>query len=117
MYGGFKLKENSMFGSVEFGEEQHAKVKNIDDLTLELHGESKKAFIGLENIKLTLINIKISVAKLNSTEAGVLSTIANHVEEQIDVIEQSTFRSKEIAKEIAMLNKAISNMMATWKGD
>ena len=59
----------------------------------------------LEKIKLTLINIKISIAKINSTEKSVLSIVADRIAEAIDQVENHTGRVKDIAKEIAIENK------------
>ena len=87
------------------GERWSSMNEKINDLTKELWEESVKSFVELEKIKLTLINIKISVAKINSTEKNVLSIVADRIAEAIDEVESYTGRIKDIAKEIAVENK------------
>lgn len=78
--------------------------KQLDILSKEIWEHSTKGFEELERIKLTLINIRISVAKLDNAEARALDTIADYITHSIDSLEKGTYRLKEISKEIRDIN-------------
>lgn len=79
--------------------------KNIDKLTLDIWTDVTGVFEELEKIKMSLINIKISVAQIESNERGALATVADYLEKSIKDIQNNTFSIKENAKAIAKHNK------------
>ncbi|AOY77392.1 hypothetical protein [Clostridium formicaceticum] len=79
----------------------------IDNYTKDLWQNAVDIFDGLEKIKMTLVNIKISVAKMNnSEEARVMNAIASYIESSIDSIEEKTEYIRNISKEIGIINKS-----------
>jgi|GEM_PF-5499361 len=79
--------------------------KDIDKLTIDIWKDVTNVFEELEKIKMSLINIKISVARIDSTERGALSTVADYLENSIKDIQLNTFKIKENTKAIARFNK------------
>ncbi|MBB6219032.1 uncharacterized protein YtpQ (UPF0354 family) [Anaerosolibacter carboniphilus] len=57
-------------------------------------------FIDLERLRMVILNIKISVAKVNTEEHRALSTIADYLAESIDRIEEKTKEIRELSKSI-----------------
>ncbi|AKL95565.1 hypothetical protein CACET_c21180 [Clostridium aceticum] len=79
----------------------------IDNYTKDLWQNAVDIFDGLEKIKMTLVNIKISVAKMdNSEEARVMNAIASYIENSIDSIEEKTQFIRNISKEIGVINRS-----------
>lgn len=79
--------------------------KEIDELTLKIWQDTTQVFEELEKIKMSLINIKISVAQIDSAERGALSTVAEYLNKSISGIQTNTYQIKENIKVIARLNK------------
>ena len=64
----------------------------------------------LENIRITLINIRISVAKIDNGEARALDVIANHIEHSLLELETQAKKAQERYKKIVEINKlAVDN--------
>jgi hypothetical protein len=78
----------------------------INQLTKDIWKNSVDIFTELENIRLTVINVRVCVAKLHEhPEARALDVVADHIQKALIGLEKNTALLKEQAKQIADLNK------------
>jgi hypothetical protein len=75
---------------------------NNNENLIKVIENSKKIYKELDKIDMTLINIKISVSKIQNEEGKVLSTIADYIDDAIRKLEDVT---KENIKLIEDYNK------------
>lgn len=79
----------------------------LDDLSKEIFNTSTSLFEDMNKINLTLINIRISVAKIDSGESKALDTIADHIARSLDAMKEKTKRLKDISKEVRDVNNSL----------
>ena len=75
----------------------------INELTKEAWSEDTKVFMATESLRKTLINLKIIATESNKKEE--ISVFADFLADSIINIQVSTFKIKEIIKNIAKENK------------
>ena len=80
--------------------------KNIDNLTLQAYNEDLKVFNSVEALRKMLINLKIISANLEGTKKDEVKVFAEVLEENLKMVQNSTFKIKEIIKNIAEENRA-----------
>lgn len=78
----------------------------INKLTIEAYNEDLKVFNSVESLRKMLINLKIISANLEGTKKDEVKVFADVLEENLKMIQNSTFKIKEIIKQIAEENKA-----------
>lgn len=76
---------------------------NIDNYTKEIWGLDTKVFNATESLRKTLINLKIIANESNKKEE--INIFADFLAITISDIQDSTFKIKEIVKNIAEENK------------
>lgn len=79
----------------------------IEALTKDIWKESVEVWEELQRIRCTLINIKISVARINTVESEALNAVATQLEQAIQGITQNTARIRDQAKKIGEINRGI----------
>lgn len=80
--------------------------QRIDELSKLLWNGSDKAFQDLEQLRVIVINLKITLAHLqDNPDVRALNQVATIIESSIKNLEQITYSVKEIAKEIGIENK------------
>ena len=82
---------------------------NIDKLTIEAYNEDLKVFNSVESLRKMLINLKIISANLEGTKKYEVKAFADMLENNKKNIQSSTFKIKEIIKEIAKENRDDKN--------
>lgn len=78
----------------------------INKLTIEAYNEDLKVFNSVESLRKMLINLKIISANLEGTKKDEVKVFADVLEENLKMIQNSTFKIKETIKQIAEENKA-----------
>ncbi|MBB6215453.1 hypothetical protein HNQ80_001542 [Anaerosolibacter carboniphilus] len=72
----------------------------LNDYSKRIWQESVNVFTDLEHLRLAILNIKISVAKIDSGEHRALATVADYLSDSIDSIEAKTGRIRDLSKHI-----------------
>lgn len=78
--------------------------EEIEMLTKAIWQDAVNTWEELQKIRCTLINIKISVARIDSREAAALKAVADQLEEAISGISKNTGRIRDNAKQIGTVN-------------
>lgn len=76
----------------------------INKLTIEAYNEDLKVFNSVESLRKMLINLKIISANLDGTKKNEVKAFADVLEQNLKMIQNSTFKIKEIIKQIAKEN-------------
>lgn len=80
--------------------------ERIDYLSKALWSGSIETFQEVETIRLILLNMKITVAKMSSNpDARALDRVSDIIEEAILKLEKRTLEVRDVAKEIGKLNR------------
>ena len=79
--------------------------EKISELATIAYHEAMKSKRAINNIQMTIINIKIAVAKSKDQEAKVLDVISDRIAEELKIIEESAKKAGSCMTEIAELNK------------
>lgn len=78
----------------------------INELTQKLQKGAVKSYNDLEQLRIIVLNLKITLAHLSNTpETRALNQIASIIENSIRNLENITHQVKEIAKEIEKENE------------
>lgn len=81
----------------------------INKLTIEAYDENLKVFNSVESLRKMLINLKIISANLEGTKKYEVKAFADVLEDNLKMIQNSTFTIKEIIKQIAKENRDDKN--------
>lgn len=73
---------------------------DVENLSKAIWQDAVDTWEELQKIRCTLINIKISTAKIQSQEAMALMAVANEIEKAIIGISRNTARIRDNAKKI-----------------
>jgi len=74
--------------------------QRIDELTKTLWNGAVKSFQDLEQLRIIILNLKITLAHLqDNPEIRALNQIATIIEDAVKNLENTTYQAKEIAKE------------------